>query len=414
MKIRRLLTVTTIVAATFATTTALQGQTKAETKLYNSVLNKGDLKTANKFLAKFPQSTYAAKVTRLRDSIIYNSLNSNDVTAYASFLEQYPKSHFAPAANSKIEMLNTSSISDEQAMQVAAEALGNTTQILAAKGVKSLNKEHVLAITSPTQTNYTIIVLQQAEGAWNKITEHKEDIYVSDYQLTDFALSGELESVTVNGEQHLFYAYTNSSSAINERSGLQNIDIEYVANLYSLKDNSVYNAMYSGKSLQMPLIYGNSMDSAAGGAMATPQITWLLRHFRENENLQPYNKELFRTQESIEWWYENNPANATNLQFGIISDNCELVEKFKATKDKERVGNYDVAVFDIAKNTVVVVYNRADKKYSLALCQKAPEKKNDLELGSFYGEKGNTLVLYFYKGKNSIKKRLNLASKRYY
>jgi hypothetical protein len=43
-----------------------------------------------------------------------------------------------------------------------------------------------------------------------------------------------------------------------------------------------------------------------------------------------------------------------------------------------------------------------------------PEKDGDIELGSFYGEKGNTLVLYYYKGKSSIKKRLNLGSKRMY
>ena len=42
------------------------------------------------------------------------------------------------------------------------------------------------------------------------------------------------------------------------------------------------------------------------------------------------------------------------------------------------------------------------------------EKDGDIELGSFYGEKGNTLVLYYYKGKSSIKKRLNLGSKRMY
>ena len=36
-------------------------QSKAETKLYNSALAKGDLKTANKFLAKFPNSVYAPK-----------------------------------------------------------------------------------------------------------------------------------------------------------------------------------------------------------------------------------------------------------------------------------------------------------------------------------------------------------------
>jgi hypothetical protein len=51
---------------------------------------------------------------------------------------------------------------------------------------------------------------------------------------------------------------------------------------------------------------------------------------------------------------------------------------------------------------------------TLELLPSTPVNKTDVELGSFYGEKGNTLVLYFYKGKESIKKRLNLGSKRYY
>jgi hypothetical protein len=37
-----------------------------------------------------------------------------------------------------------------------------------------------------------------------------------------------------------------------------------------------------------------------------------------------------------------------------------------------------------------------------------------LELSTFYGEKGNILVLYYFKGKNTLKKRLNLSSKRLY
>lgn len=415
MKLKRIILATSVVAlvsGVFGNVTTAAAQTKAENKLYNSVLSKGDLKTANKFLTKFPESVYAVKVTRLRDSIIYNTLDSKDVTAYTTFLEQYPKSYFAKAADEKIALLNTSSIDDAKAMEIAKEHCGES--ILEAKGLKSLNKEHVIVISAPAGTSYTITVLQETDGNWSKISEHKEEIYTNDAELSDFTLSPQIQSVTVNGEQHLFYAYTNTTTGINNRSNLKNLNAEYVANLYSLKDNSVYNALYSGKSLQMPVIYGNSMDSAAGGAMATAQMTWLLRHFGKNENLKPYDKELFRTQESIEWWYDSNPQGAGNIQFGIIPDNCELAERFKSSKGKERVGNYDVAMFDIANNTVVVVYNREDKKYSLALCQKIPSNKSELELGSFYGEKGNILVLYFYKGNNSIKKRLNLASKRYY
>ena len=94
-------------AATLSATSTLTAQTKAETKLYNTTIAKGDLKSANKFLAKFPSSTYAPKIQRLKDSLVFNNLNANDVLAYISFVEENPKSFFKAAANKKIEELNT-------------------------------------------------------------------------------------------------------------------------------------------------------------------------------------------------------------------------------------------------------------------------------------------------------------------
>jgi hypothetical protein len=54
------------------------------------------------------------------------------------------------------------------------------------------------------------------------------------------------------------------------------------------------------------------------------------------------------------------------------------------------------------------------KEYALAMCQATPKNTNDFELNTFYGEKGNILALYYFKGKSSVKKRLNLASKKLY
>ena len=56
-------------------------QSKAETKLYNTVMTKRDLKNANKFLSKFPSSQYAPAVQKVKDSIGFYSLDQNDVTA---------------------------------------------------------------------------------------------------------------------------------------------------------------------------------------------------------------------------------------------------------------------------------------------------------------------------------------------
>lgn len=395
------------------TTGRLDAQTKAETKLYNSVLAKNDLKTANKFLSKFPGSIYAEKVTEIRDSIVFFNLDSQDVTAYTAFLENSPKSKYASRATAKIEELNTSTISNPQAFGIAIGTGIPEKDILAVKGVKNMGKEHVIAITAPVDGKYTLHIIAGEGENWKEISRIQETIYSNDTDLENFKLTPEMYSVTIKGAQHLFFAYTNTSDKRGTRSNIPNNNAEYVANLYSLDDNSIYNVLYSGK-LVGDELFGSTMDSAQGGIMATPQIIYLLKHLRINENLKPYDKELFRTQETIEWWYENNPQNSSNLQFGIVPAESELAKKFEENKEKEKVGQYTVAMFDICHNTVVVVYNREDNRYSLALCQTIPQEKNGLELNSYYGEKGNTLVLYYFKGKTPIKKRLNLGSKRMY
>ena len=410
---RRFLLYTCLFALSCCAAETLVAQSKAETKLYNSVLAKGDLKSANKFLAKFPNSAYAPKVQRLKDSIVFNSLDANDVLAYISFVEQNPKSHFKGTANEKIEQLNTSSITGAQALEIAQQAGLAKESILSATGVKNRNKENVIAILAPQNGYYTLAVIAQNNGNWEKVAQVEEPVYTNDADLEQFSILPQSKAVTINGAQHLYFAYTNSSNKTDKKSNIPNNNCELAVNLYSLDDNSIYNALFSGK-MENGTLYGSTMESAQSGLMANPQQAYLLRALTKMENLKPYDKELFRTQETIQWWYENNPQNGGNMQFGIIPDNSELAENFKAYKEKEEVGQYTVAMFDICHNTVVVVYNKEDKKYSLALCQKIPVEKNDVELGSFYGEKGNTLVLYYYKGKSSIKKRLNLGSKRMY
>jgi hypothetical protein len=344
---------------------------------------------------------------------VFNSLNANDVLAYIAFVEQNPNSFFKAAAGKKIEELNTSAINDTQALEIAKQAGIPEEGILAAKGVKNRNIEHIVAISPAKGGYYTITTLANNNGSWETASQIQESVYTNNAELNEMDLN-EAKAVTVNGQQFLYFGYTNCSNGASKKSNIPINDKELVLNLYSMDNNSVYNVMFSGKQAADGILYGSTMESAQSGLMANPEQTWLLRQLKQTSNLKPYDKEMFRTQETIEWWYENNPQNAGNLQFGIIHDNSELVQKFKEYSEKEEVGQYTVAMFDILKNTVVMVYNKADKKYSLALCLRMPEKDGDIELGSFYGEKGNTLVLYYYKGKSSIKKRLNLGSKRMY
>lgn len=402
----------------FATvpSSTIYAQSKAETKLYNTALAKKDMKSANKFLSKFPNSAYAPKITRLRDSIAFAKIGADDINGYIAFLQQYPESYFAKAADTRIGELNTSSISDLQAMEIAASAGFLKEKTAAAKGIKNLNKEYVAVVVAPEEgsSTYRIALLAQDNGNWKEVSSVEEQVYTNDYALKEFRMENDIKAVTIAGTQHLYFSYVNSSSEIDARSRIANNDCEMVLNLYSLADNSVYNVLFSGK-IEDGIIYGSSMDSAQGGVMATPQQTYLIRAMAAKGNLKPFDKERFQAQELITWWYGNNPQGAKNIAFGIIPENSPLIELANNGKDKERVGNYTVTMLQkVCNNTIVVVRNHENGQYSIAMCQPTPQNDKELELNTFYGEKGNILALYYFKGKSSIKKRLNLSSKRLY
>ena len=138
MKIKGLFLIATLLLVSFSFANA---QTKGETKLYKTTVAKGDLKSLNKFLAKYPTSVYAPEITKLKDSITFFNLNSNDVVAYMEFCKQHPESYYLYAANKKIQELNTSSISDAEAREIAAKFYGKTIPAdYITKSVKNFNK----------------------------------------------------------------------------------------------------------------------------------------------------------------------------------------------------------------------------------------------------------------------------------
>lgn len=391
-------------------------QSKAETKLYNTVMTKRDLKNANKFLNKFPSSQYAPAVQKVKDSIGFYGLDKNDVTAYITFLNNNPKSFYASAANTRIVELNTSTISAEQALEAAVAAGLQKEAIAAATGVKNRNNEYVAVLAAPAASskNFKLILLSNSNGTWSISDDISENIYTNDYELNEFALKETLKPVTIKGLQYLYFGYTNSSSHVDKRSNIANNDCELVLNLYSMDDKTVYNIFYSGKT-QDGILYGSSMDAEQAGAGATEQQAYLISQLNQIDYLKPYEAERFMAQDLIQWWYKNNPANSKDVAFGLIPQNSPIIDLFSKSKDKEKVGNYTVAMIEhVFGNTIIVVMHNQTKEYALAMCQATPKNTNDLELNTFYGEKGNILALYYFKGKSSVKKRLNLASKKLY
>ena len=62
--------------------------------------------------------------------------------------------------------------------------------------------------------------------------------------------------------------------------------------------------------------------------------------------------------------------------------------------------------------TVICNYNKGTKQYLLLHCEKQPsDPQKEKSLNTLYFEKDNTIVLYYYKGKQAIKERIDLNAK---
>ncbi|MBR6541384.1 MAG: hypothetical protein IKT74_07650, partial [Bacteroidales bacterium] len=318
------------------------------------------------------------------------------------------------------------SISDAEAREIAARFYGKSipTEYIT-KSVKNFNKENVVVI-APLKgiSSYRIEVITQNGSNWeisNTLTENK---YILDDNLNILEFVGECKVVTINGEQYIEYAYTNRSDKVDQRTRLANNNAEYILNLYSIDHNSVFSAMYSGVTdinvTALPfdneefIIYGKCNDTAGGGMYATDQMKHLLRDISGNKKLQPFDKQRFLTQETIQWWYDNNPEKAKTLKFGTIDKDNPIAIAFEQSTQKEKVGNKIVNYFDIFNTTVIVSYDRGEKTYALIWCEPVPVKKSDAELSNLYGEKNSIIALLYYKGNTAYKKRINLNSRIIY
>lgn len=402
-------------------TLAGQAQTKSETKLYNAAVSKNDLKSFDKFLAKFPNSPYAEQIRARKDSILFYSIKQNDEQGYTNFIKSYPRSRYTKEATQIIEQMNTSTLQPQQATTIFKKVLQLPDNLFASASLKSSGIEYIAGVIAPSvadKQNYKIVLLQhngigglEDVAAWSISAEKTEPRYIQNDKLQDFKFPKQeplLKTVMIGGDKYLSFEYLNESKNAGSST-------ELIFNLYSLADKTVYSAMFSGKLEKEGnenVIEGTCMDASQGGALATEQMDYLLKTIKSAGYLRPVSKEKALTDEAIEWWYGKNPANTQTLAFGILPDDNPIAVAFSSAKDKEKGRDWDVAFFDTRETTVVVAYNKAKKQYSLVWCESAPKNtKTDKFLNTIYFENDSSIVLYYYKGNTTSKKRINLVSK---
>jgi len=365
--------------------------------MYNRTVKKVTVKGANKFLKKYPESTYAPEVTKLRDSLLFFAIDPEDASGISAFAKDYPDSYYKGKARELIVRHNTSLITGEEALLKAGDCLG-------AVGWRKDNVEHILALDEGLRLR-----ILSPDG---ELEEEREISHYTNLEsLKDLRLVKPLEIRSIGGSRnYLHFAYLNEAEGV--------ADKEYVEVLYSPDGDILNNAMFYGKALKAAegesyRIEGQSPESIEG-LSNTGEVNWLLKEIGDNPSLVPISKADLLTDNAIKWWREKNPAaetSAKRITFGSLDPDSSLAALYKK-HGKERGSRYNAALFDYRGWTVIVAASKSGDSYTLLWCE--PQSKNkyrDRFLNSIYFENdGTTLDLNFYKGKSMFKVRLSTAN----
>ena len=394
----------TRILAAFAAATLLQialpgslsAQTPAETKLYNKTMKKPSVKAYDKFLAKFPSSTYSPEILLLRDKELFAKVDKENAQAVKEFAAAHPDSPISDEVAAIILSHNTSPMSKDEAKKIASDYSD-------AVGWRVDNVDHVMAI----RLSDGKISLQSLspEG-----TPDAEAIPVQIHTLSDLVpskLEGGLQTVTIGKKNYLSFSYLNEGDSSEK---------EWVNALYDAESDVLYNAMFYGKELttkEGTVIEGQCLEALSGGLM-TPQMVWLLGKINDNPSLKQIERADLLTDESIAWWLDKNPdaqTTARTVRFGALDPESSIVEMYKKTK-KENGRNFNAALFDLRGYTMICAYSKSTKDYILVWCEPVCKNRNrDQLLNTIYFENDNTLDLFYYKGRTTFKVRVNLATK---
>lgn len=363
------------------------GQSKAETSQYIKLQKKPNIKAAEKFLSKFPESAYAPKVLRLRDSLLFYGLNPEDATGVKAFVEAHPDSPFREQADARIREHNTSPITHEEALSKAGACLD-------AVGWRKDNVDYIMALYEGLE--FRLLEKDGTLFSGRTLVNYT----LSDQSFTDLAGPIELVAPT-GGRNYLHFTYYNGPT-------------EYVEALYLPEKDILYQALFYGKVLPDGRLEGQSPEAMEGLSLSA-EVSWLVNKLRTNPALVQLSRADYLTDASLQWWQERNPkaltAQQAKLAFGKLDKDASLVETFQAAK-KEKGKSYTVAKVLLRDHLAVVAKSKASGECLLVWAEPIVKGK---ELRTFYFENdGTTLDLVFYQGKTMFKLKLSLATQTMY
>lgn len=359
------------------------GQSKAETSQYTKLLRKPTVKAAEKFMGKFPQSAYTAKVLRLRDSLLFYTLNPEDAEGVKAFVKDHPESPFLSQAEARIKEHNTSPLTHEEALSIAGNCLD-------AVGWRKDNVDYILALDD----GLALRILEKDGSLFAGRT--LVNYTMQDQPFTELTAPMEIVAPT-GGRNYLHFTYKNGPA-------------EYVEALYLPEEDILNQALFYGKPLPDGRIEGQSPEAMEGLSLSA-EVAWLVNRFRTHPALVPLTKADYLTDASLQWWRERNPkaltAQQAKLAFGRLDAESTLADAYKSA-GKERGKSYNVAKVVLRDHLAVIAQSKSSGEYLLIWAEPVVKGK---QLRTYYFENdGTTLDLVFYQGKSMFKLKISLAS----
>lgn len=356
---------------------ALNAQTKAETKLYNKTVAKPSVAAFDKFLKKYPSSVYSAEIAARKDTLL-------NITPYSEAQAAAILKDFLP------------SDCDYLAIADRRDAVDRIYGICLSGEGLDINQ-------------IRICTLEKGSGGWSLSGSYEAPAADAE-GMSSRRFADEAKVVSIKGIRYLFFNYL-----MEDAQGLKQ---SYVAAYYAPQTDELGTASFSGDNIlkasdQLSYkIYGRSNEKLLSG-LNRPQMRLLVQSLGENPGLVVIPEDKYLTLAAIQWWNEHNPdalTVATKLDFNIIQKESSLVSQY-AKEKKKSSAKFGAALFDTDGYTVIVVYRKASDDYVLAWVE--PECKNSMKdrlLNSISFDDANTISMSYYHGNRTFKYRLNLAS----
>jgi len=179
---------------------------------------------------------------------------------------------------------------------------------------------------------------------------------------------------------------------------------------YLPEDYSMTGIEFTGKIWRDGLVHGTTNIGYVNNPNEA-KYQWCLEQLKKDSSLVFLSDARAKTELAIDVWMEkNDEGRASKLSFGQLPEDCSLIGQFQKEK-KQSSKLFKAVIIDTEENTLIVAQNRTKAYCFLAWAEpRCLNSKTDQLLNAIDFSSASELVLYYYKGSKTYKRRLSLSS----